>query len=225
MQILIVEDDARMAALLERGLKREGHTTTLAADGSEGLDVAVSHPFDVIILDVMLPVMDGFKVARTLRERGCQTPILMLTARDASTDIVTGLDTGADDYLTKPFSFDELLARVRAAARRGPAPRPAILTVGDLRVDPASHKAWRGKRELSLTPREFQILELLIRRAGIVLTREAMIENIWGHESDVDWNTVDVFVSTLRRKVDRPSDPPLIHTIRGVGFCLKETAP
>ena len=214
-----------MAALLERDLKREGHTITLAADGSEGLDVAVSHAFDVVILDVMLPVMDGFKVARRLRERGCQTPILMLTARDASTDIVTGLDTGADDYLTQPFSFDELLARVRAAARRGPAPRRAILTVGDLRVDPASHKAWRGKRELSLTPREFQLLELLTRRAGMVLTREAMIENVWGHESDVEWNTVDVFVSTLRRKVDRPSDPPLIHTIRGVGFCMKETEP
>ncbi len=214
-----------MAALLERGLKREGHIITLAADGSEGLDMALSHPFDVVILDVMLPVMDGFKVARKLRETGYQTPILMLTARDAPTDIVTGLDTGADDYLTKPFSFDELLARVRAVARRGPAPRPAILSVGDLRVDPASHKAWRGERELSLTPREFQILELLTRRAGLVLTREAMIENVWGHESDVEWNTVDVFMSTLRRKIDRPNDPPLIQTIRGVGFCLKEAGP
>ena len=214
-----------MAALLERGLKREGHIITLAADGSEGFDMALSYVFDVVILDVMLPVMDGFKVARRLRERGCQTPILMLTARDASTDIVTGLDTGADDYLTKPFSFGELLARVRAVARRGPAPRQAVLTVGDLRLDPASHKAWRGERELSLTPREFQLLELLTRRAGIVLSREAMIENVWGHESDVEWNTVDVFVSTLRRKVDGPHDPPLIHTIRGVGFCLKEAGP
>ena len=147
MQILIVEDDDRLAALLERGLKREGHIITLAADGSEGLDMALAHPFDVVILDVMLPVLDGFQVALKLRERGCQTPILMLTARDASTDIVTGLDTGADDYLTKLFSFDELLARVRAVARRGPAPRPAILSIGDLRVDPASHKAWRGKRD------------------------------------------------------------------------------
>lgn len=221
----MVEDDDRLAALLERGLKREGHIITHAADGSEGLDMALSHAFDVVILDVMLPVMDGFQVARTLRERGCQTPILMLTARDASTDIVTGLDTGADDYLTKPFSFDELLARVRSVARRGPASRPASLTVGNLCVDPASHKAWRGDRELNLTPREFQLLELLARRAGIVLTREAMIEGVWGHDSDVEWNTVDVFVSTLRRKVDGPDDPPLIQTVRGVGFCLKEAGP
>jgi DNA-binding response OmpR family regulator len=225
VEVLIVEDDERMAALLKRGLEREGHVTATAADGPEAVDFALLRAFDVIVLDVMIPSLNGFEVAKRLRDRGCRTPILMLTAKDASRDIVTGLDVGADDYLTKPFSFEELLARLRAVARRGPIPRPAILTASDLRLDPASHEVWRGDRPLELTPREFQILELLMRRAGNVMSRDAIIEAVWGHQADVEWNTVDVFVGTLRGKVDGAHDPPLIHTVRGVGFCLKTTEP
>jgi len=211
-----------MAALLKRGLEREGHVATAAADGAEGLDFALARPYDLVILDVMLPVLNGYEVARRLRQRGCRTPILMLTAKDASPDIVHGLDTGADDYLTKPFSFDELLARLRAVARRGPIPRPVVLEVGNLRLDPASHEVSRGDRGLQLTPKEFRLLELLMRRAGKVQSRDAIIEAIWGYDADVELNTVDVFVSTLRRKVDAGEDTPLIHTVRGIGYCLKE---
>jgi two-component system OmpR family response regulator len=222
VEILIVEDDERMAALLKRGLEHEGHVIAVAADGPEGLDFALSRSFDVVILDVMIPKLSGFEVARRLRGRGCRTPILMLTAKDAPGDIVGGLDIGADDYLTKPFSFDELLARLRAVARRGPIPLPAVLRIGTLTLDPASHEVRRGSREVDLTPREFRLLELLMRRAGKVQTRDAIIEAVWGHDSDIEANTVDVFIGTLRRKVDSAKDPPLIHTVRGVGFCLKE---
>ena len=225
MEILIVEDDERLAALLKRGLEREGHVATAAADGAEGLDFALARLYDVVILDVMLPVLNGYEVARRLRQRGCRTPILMLTAKDASPDIVHGLDTGADDYLTKPFSFDELLARLRAVARRGPIPRPVLLEVGNLRLDPASHEVSRGDRRLQLTPKEFRLLELLMRRAGKVQSRDAIIEAIWGYDADVELNTVDVFVSTLRRKVDAGEDTSLIHTVRGIGYCLKENGP
>jgi DNA-binding response OmpR family regulator len=222
VDILIVEDDERMAALLKRGLEREGHVATAATDGAEGLDFALARPYDVVILDVMLPVLDGYEVARRLRQGGCRTPILMLTAKDASRDIVQGLDRGADDYLTKPFSFDELLARLRAVARRGPIPRPVVLEVGNLRLDLASHEVSRGDRTLQLTPKEFRLLELLMRRAGNVQSRDAIIEAVWGYDADLELNTVDVFVSTLRRKVDADEDTPLIHTVRGIGYCLKE---
>lgn len=211
-----------MATLLKRGLEREGHVTAVATDGSEGLDFALSRPFDVVILDVMIPNLNGFEVARRLRQRGCRTPILMLTAKDAPRDIVNGLDTGADDYLTKPFSFDELLARIRAVARRGPIPVSTVLQVGTLTLDPASRDVWRGSREISLTPKEFRLLELLMRRRGMVQSRDAILEAVWGHEADVELNTVDVFIGTLRRKIDFAEDPPLLHTIRGIGFCLKE---
>jgi DNA-binding response OmpR family regulator len=222
VEILIVEDDERMAALLKRGLEREGHVTVAASDGSEGLDFALSRPFDVVVLDVMLPKLNGYEVARRLRERGCRTPILMLTAKDAPKDIVEGLDLGADDYLTKPFSFDELLARIRAVSRRGPIAVPAVLQVGSLSLDPASREVRRGSRQLNLTPKEFRLLELLMRRAGKVQSRDAIVEAVWGHDSEVELNTVDVFIGTLRRKVDSGKDPPLLHTVRGVGFCLKE---
>ncbi len=214
-----------MAALLKRGLEREGHVTSVARDGPEGLHFASSRPFDVVLLDVMLPKLDGFEVARSLRKNGCRTPILMLTAKDAPKDIVNGLDFGADDYLTKPFSFDELLARIRALARRGPIPVPTVLKVGTLTLDPASREVRRGSREIELTPREFRLLETLMRRAGKVQSRDALIEAVWGHESDVEPNTVDVFIGTLRRKVDSAKDPPLLQTVRGIGFCLKENGP
>jgi DNA-binding response OmpR family regulator len=222
VEILIVEDDEQMAALLKRGLEGEGHVTAVAGDGPEGLDFALSQPFDVMILDVMIPKLNGFEVARRLRRRGCRTPILMLTAKDAPRDIVNGLDIGADDYLTKPFSFDELLARIRAVARRGPIPGSTVLRVGTLTLDPASHEVRRGSRELNLTPKEFRLLELLMRRAGKVQSRDAILSGVWGHEADVELNTVDVFIGTLRRKVDSAEDPPLLHTVRGIGFCLKE---
>jgi two-component system OmpR family response regulator len=222
MELLIVEDDERTAALLKRGLGREGHVVDVARDGPEGLDFALARSYDVVILDVMLPKIDGLEVARRMRAGGCWTPVLMLTAKDAPRDIASGLDTGADDYLTKPFSFEELLARLRALARRGPAVVPAVLRVSTLSLDPASHEVRRGARAIDLTPREFQILELLMRRAGKVQTRDAILEGVWGHETEVERNTVDVFVSALRRKVDAPGDEPLLHTVRGVGFCLKE---
>jgi two-component system, OmpR family, response regulator len=220
VDILIVEDDERMAALLRRGLAAEGHVTEVATDGALGLEFAVLRSFDVMILDLMIPKLGGLEVARQLRERGVKTPILMLTAKDAPKDIVAGLDMGADDYLTKPFSFEELLARVRAVSRRGPIPTPTVLKVHDLRLDPASREVSRGERRLSLTPREFQILELLLRRAGRVLSRDDIIESVWGHEVDVEPNTVDVFVGTLRSKVDGPESRKLIRTARGVGFSI-----
>lgn len=222
MEILIVEDDPRMAELLRRGLDREGYVATVTHDGLEGLDAALGHEFDVVILDVMIPKMNGFEVARRIRERGCRVPILMLTAKDTSRDIVAGLDTGADDYLTKPFSFEELVARLRAVARRAPIPNGPLLQAADLTLDPASHQVRRGGRAIDLTPREFQLLALLLRRKGKVLPRESIIEAVWGHTIDVEPNTVDVHLSTLRRKVDRDGEPALIHTIRGVGFSLKE---
>jgi DNA-binding response OmpR family regulator len=222
MEILIVEDDERMAALLKRGLEREGHAALVASDGCEGLDVALSRELDVVILDVMLPRMNGFQVARHLRERGSRVGILMLTAKDTSRDIVNGLDTGADDYLTKPFSFEELLARVRAVARRAPIPNGPQLLAADLSLDPASREVRRGERAIELTPKEFQILELLMRRKNKVLSRDSIIEAVWGHETDVEENTVDAHVSTLRRKVDGQGERALIHTVRGVGFTVKE---
>jgi two-component system OmpR family response regulator len=220
MEILIVEDDGRTALLLKRGLDREGHVATVATNGFDAVAFASARPYDVIVLDVMLPAMDGFAVARALRKDGNPAPILMLTARDGSKDIVAGLDSGADDYLKKPFAFDELLARIRALARRGPLPREAILSRGDLRLDPATREVWLGERKVELTRREFQILELLVRRAGRVQSRDSLIEAVWGPESDLETNTIDVFMSSLRRKLRQPEGESLIHTVRGIGFCL-----
>jgi DNA-binding response OmpR family regulator len=222
MEILIIEDDRRMARLLERGLQAEGHRVFVASDGREGLDFAHVRTFDVIILDVLLPVMNGFEVAKRLREEKNQTPIVMLTAKDTSRDTVQGLDAGADDYLTKPFAFEELLARLRAVSRRGPIAREMLLQVSDLTLDPASHEVRRGHREISLTPREFQLLEILLRKVGRVVTRNTLLETVWGSETDVDLNTVDVFVSSIRRKLQVGSPSQLIHTVRGIGFCIRE---
>ncbi len=222
MEILIVEDDARTALLLKRGLDREGHVATIATNGYEGAAFATARPYDVIVLDVMLPGMDGFAVARALRKEGNRAPILILTARDSSKDVVAGLDSGADDYLKKPFSFDELLARIRALARRPHAARDAVLSCGELRLDPATREVWLGDRRVDLTRREFQLLEILVRRAGRVQSRDNLIEAVWGPESDVEANTVDVFMSSLRRKLRQPGEDGPIHTVRGIGFCLGE---
>lgn len=212
-----------MAALLERGLQGEGHRVFVAADGREGLDYARARRYDVIVLDILLPLVDGFEVARRLRRHGNQTPILVLTAKDSPRDAVEGLDAGADDYLKKPFAFEELLARIRSVSRRGPIPRATRYRVADLLLDPASHEVQRSTRKINLTPREYQVLELLMRRAGQVVERETVLDAIWGDQGEAGPNTVDVFVSSLRRKLDHPGEQRLIHTVRGVGFCLEES--
>jgi two-component system response regulator MprA len=224
MRVLIIEDERGMAELLKKGLEEENHRVALAFDGLEGLELARTYEFDAIVLDLMLPRVDGFEVARRLRHAGNQTPILMLTARDAVPDIVKGLDRGADDYLTKPFSFEVLLARLRSVARRGSAPRPTCLRVADLTLDPAARQALRGQRQIRLSPTEYRLLELLMRRAGRVVTRTAIVEAVWGLENDIEENTLDAFVRLLRGKVDKGFSPKLIQTVRGVGYCLRESA-
>lgn len=222
MQILIVEDEKKMAAVLKQGLEAENHRVTLAYDGRSGLDLAETTEFDVVVLDLMLPVIDGFEVARRLRSGRNHTPILMLTARDAVPDIVKGLDLGADDYLTKPFSFDVFLARLRSVARRGSAPRPTVLQVDDLVLDPASHQVTRGEREVHLSPTEFRLLELLMRRSGRVVPRDAIVEAVWDFDHDVEENTLDTFIRLLRSKIDREHDRKLIQTVRGIGYTIRE---
>jgi two-component system OmpR family response regulator len=219
MQILVVEDEPAMADLLRRTLQEEGHQVVVAGDGRDGFEIARASPFDVIVLDVTLPGMDGISVARRLREDRNQTPILMLTARDTPADIVAGLDTGADDYLTKPFAIGVLLARLRAVSRRGAIPRSVVLEIADVRLDPASRRVTRAGELLSLTPREYQLLELLLRNAGRAVSRETILESVWGFNSEVSENTVEVFMRQLRLKVDT-GEPKLIHTVRGFGYMI-----
>ena len=222
MRILIVEDDSQMAAVLRKGLAEEGHSVAVANTGPDGLAAAVSAEFDVILLDVMLPGLDGFEVARRLRRANNRTPILVLTARDATADVVAGLDAGADDYLTKPFSFDVLLARVRAVARRGPVVQGVALRVGALTLDPATREVKRNGELLPLTRTEYSLLEFLMRRAGHVVARDALIAGVWGYEREIEDNTLDAFVRLLRQKVDSGSRLRRIHTVRGVGYCVRE---
>jgi DNA-binding response OmpR family regulator len=221
MQVLVVEDERRMAELLRQGLEEEGHSVVVAGNGKDGLAMAESHPFDAIVLDVMLPGMDGFSVARKLRAARNQTPILMLTARDATHDVIEGLNIGADDYLVKPFSFDVLLARLRAVSRRGAIPQPVPLQVRDLTLNPASREVMRQGRRIALTRTEYSLLELLMRRSGRVVPRENLIEAVWGFDSDVRSNTLDAFIRLLRDKVDGAQEAKLIHTVRGVGYCVR----
>lgn len=221
MRILLVEDDPRMSALLERGFKEEGHVVDRTASGARALDAVGAAEFDVVILDVMLPVLDGFDVVRQMRERGNRTPVLMLTARDADADVIRGLNLGADDYLTKPFSFDVLLARLHALARRGPASQGVPLHVADLTLDASRHSVMRAGIVVTLTRTEFSLLEYLMRRAGRVVTRQALIEGVWGTDRDVEDNTLDAFVKLLRQKVDVAGRQTLIQTIRGVGYTIR----
>ncbi len=221
MRILVVEDEPRMAELLRQGLTEEGHAVVVSLDGREGLSFAENEAFDLLLLDVMLPGADGFSIVRRLRSRRIQTPILMLTARDAMRDVVEGLNLGADDYLTKPFSFEELFARVRAAGRRGPAPQPVSLETGDLSLNPGTREVKRGDRKITLTRTEFTILELLMRHSGRVLSRDTLIEAVWGGNTDIESNTLDAFMRLLRAKIEAPGEPKLLHTIRGVGFSLR----
>jgi two-component system OmpR family response regulator len=222
MRVLVVDDEPKLSALVARALREDGHAADVAAHGDDALWMAQAAPYDAIVLDVMLPGIDGFEVLRRLRAKEIWTPVLMLTARDAIVDRIDGLDGGADDYLTKPFSFDELLARLRAIARRGPVERPTIVEVGDLSLDPAARRAWRGAVELSLTAREFTILELFMRRPGQVLTRLQLLEGAWDMAFESRSNIVDVYIRYLREKVDRPFGKTSIETVRGVGYRLRE---
>jgi two-component system, OmpR family, response regulator len=224
VRVLIVEDQPKLAALLARGLREEGHAADVAARGEDALWMAPAAAYDVVVLDIMLPGIDGIETCRRLRQSGIWTPVLMLTARDAVDDRVTGLDSGADDYLTKPFSFDELLARLRALTRRSPAERPVTVEVGELRLDPAAHRAWRGDTELELSAKEFAVLELLMRRPGSVLSRAQLLEGAWDMSYERRSNIVDVYIRHLREKIDRPFGSETIETVRGVGYRIRERA-
>jgi DNA-binding response OmpR family regulator len=222
MRVLIVEDDARMSELLRQGLEEEGHAVVVAGDGETGLAMAQAGEFDVVVLDVMLPKLDGIKVAKRLREERNATPILMLTARDDTADIVKGLDSGADDYLTKPFSLEVLLARLRAVSRRGPIAQPVQLRVGDLELDTATREVRRAGVKVNLSKTEYTLLELLMRRAGQVVRRETIMESVWGYGAEVEDNTLDAFVRLLRNKVEPRGTTRLVKTVRGVGYTVRE---
>jgi DNA-binding response OmpR family regulator len=220
--ILVVEDEPAMRDALRQGLEEENHTVTPASDGLEGIHAAETCDFDAIVLDIMMPRLNGIELVRRLRSAGCKTPVLMLTARDAAADVVRGLDAGADDYLTKPFAFQVLLARLRALTRRSGLPPKAALQVDDLCLDPTSRTVIRAGSPLNLTATEFRILEFLMRRAGHAVSRSAIIEGVWGFEEDVEANTVDAFIRHLREKIDISHDRKVIHTVRGYGYILRE---
>jgi two-component system, OmpR family, response regulator len=221
MRVLVVEDEIRLAALIKRGLAEEGHAVDVVGGGPEAVWMASENPYDAVVLDVMLPGYDGFEVCRRLREHAIWTPVLMLSARREVDDRVRGLDCGADDYLAKPFTFAELGARLRALVRRGAEPRPTTLTVGDLRLDPASRQAWRGDVELVLSAKEFSLLEFLMRHPGEVLTRTKILEHGWDFAFDGVSNVVDQYIRYLRNKVDRPFGRSDLETVRGAGYRLR----
>lgn len=223
--MLLVEDEAKLAALVSRGLTERGDVVDVVGTAADALTSARQGVYDVILLDVRLPDRDGFEVCRRLRTERVWTPVLMLTARTAVADRIAGLDSGADDYLAKPFAFQELLARMRALARRGPVPRPTELEVGDLRLDPAARRIWRGAHELTLSSREFTLLEALMRRPDQVLTREQLLSLAWGDNHAIASNVVDVYVRYLRSKIDRPFGITSLHTVRGAGYRLSKGTP
>jgi two-component system OmpR family response regulator len=221
VRVLVIEDEPKMAQLLRRGLTEEGYAVDVAADGVDGFGAAVSRGYDAIVLDVMLPGISGFEVCRRLRRDGVWVPVLVLTARGAVADRVQGLDGGADDYLTKPFHLDELFARIRALIRRGPVVRPTVLTVGDLRVDTAAHRCWRGDTEIVVTGKEYALLEMFARQPGTVLTREVLMEHCWDFAYEWRSNVVDVHIRALRDKIDRPFGVRSVETVRGAGYRLR----
>ncbi|MDX6334791.1 MAG: two-component system, OmpR family, response regulator [Streptosporangiaceae bacterium] len=222
MRVLVVEDEVRTAALLRRGLSEAGYSVDVAVDGPDAVWRASEFSYDAVVLDVMLPGYDGLEVCRRLRGRGRWAPVLMLTARDDLAARVRGLDSGADDYLAKPFSFDELFARLRALIRRGAPERPTLVQCGDLRLDPATRRVWRGDIELALSPKEFALLELFLRHPGHVLTRTRILEHVWDFSYDGGSNVVDQYVGYLRRKIDRPFGVTQLETVRGVGYRLRD---
>ncbi|MET0927637.1 MAG: response regulator transcription factor [Solirubrobacterales bacterium] len=221
MRILVVEDETKMAALLKRGLEEEGYAVDVASTGTDGLWAATETEYDAIVLDVMLPGIDGYEVCRQLRARGRWAPVVMLTARDGVADRVEGLDTGADDYLVKPFERDELLARLRALLRRRPPRGSAFLVVGDLRLNPDTREVTRSEREIELTNREFELLEYLMRNERLVVSRERLLEEVWGYDPLAMTNTIDVFISNLRRKLEEGGEPRVLHTKRGAGYVVR----
>ena len=218
MRILLVEDEIKMARAIRRGLEHEGYAVDVSGEGLDALSRATEYDYDAVVLDLMLPGLDGFSLCRTLRARGRWAPVLMLTARDAVGDRIRGLDVGADDYLVKPFAFGELLARLRALLRRGPSERPTALRVEDVVLDPAAHTVTRGGRQARLSAREFALLEFLMRHPGEALTRARILEHVWDYNYDGVSNVVDVYVGYLRKKLEVGSDTPLIRTVRGVGY-------
>jgi two-component system, OmpR family, response regulator len=220
MRVLVVEDERPLASAIRRGLEAEGFVVDLAFDGNEGLRLATMRAYDALVLDIMLPGLNGYRVCAELRAAGNWAPVLMLTAKDGELDEAEGLDTGADDFVTKPFSFVVLVARLRALMRRGARPRPAVLAAGDLRLDPASHHSWRGDAEIELTAREFALLELLMRRRGEVLTKREILDHVWDFGFDGDSNIVEVYMGYLRRKIDIPFGRKSIETVRGAGYRL-----
>jgi len=224
VRVLIVEDQAKLASLLRRGLSREGMAVDVVGNGEEAVPMASAAPYDAIVLDLMLPGLDGFEVCRRLRAGGVWSPILMLTARDSVDDRVAGLDAGADDYLTKPFSYAEMLARLRALVRRGAPERPTELRVGGLRLSPASRRAWRGDSEISLSAKEFALLETFMRRPGEVLSRLDLLDHVWDYAYENKSNVVDAYIRLLRKKIDRPFGTDSIETVRGAGYRMREAA-
>jgi two-component system OmpR family response regulator len=218
MRIMLVEDELKMARALRRGLEREGYVVDVVENGNEAVSLGSEYDYDTIVLDVMLPGLDGLAVCKELRSRGRWAPVLMLTARDGVEDRIRGLDVGADDYLIKPFAFGELLARVRALVRRGTTERPAALRVDDVVLDPAAHAVWRSDRSVSLSPREFSLLEFLMRHPGEVVTRTQILEHVWDYDYGRSSNVVDVYVAYLRRKIEQPFERSFIETVRGVGY-------
>lgn len=222
MRILLVEDEEKVASFIRRGLEEERYAVDLARDGEEGLGLALVNPYDLMILDLMLPRLDGFRVLERLRDEDVQVPVLVLTARDRLDDKVRGLDLGADDYLTKPFAFEELLARARALLRRGKVKASPVLSVADLTLDPAARRVTRGGTVIELTAKEYALLEYLMRHHGRVLTRTMIAEHVWDQSFDSYTNVIDVYVNYLRKKIDHDREPKLIHTVRGVGYVLRE---
>lgn len=222
MNILVVEDEKKVASFIQRGLEGEGFSVDVASDGESGVELGAKKNYDLILMDIMLPKMDGLQAIKLLREKEVDTPVLCLTAKDTVEDIVSGLDSGSDDYLTKPFAFAELLARVRALVRRGAQERGAEITYADLRLDPVTHKVWRGGREIDLTAKEYSLLEFFMRNPETTLTRTMIAEHVWDYTFDSFTNIIDVYVNYLRKKVDREYEKKLIHTVRGIGYVLKE---
>jgi heavy metal response regulator len=222
MRVLVVEDEKKVASFIKRGLEEEKFTVDVAFDGEEGLFLAENNPYDIVLMDLMLPKKDGLEVIKELRAKEITTPVLCLTAKDSVEDIVSGLDSGSDDYLTKPFAFSELLARVKALLRRSAKDRGAEIYFADLRLDPVSHKVWRSDQEIDLTAKEYALLEYFMRNPNQVLTRAMIAEHVWDYTFDSFTNIIDVYVNYLRKKVDRDFDKKLIHTVRGVGYVLKE---